>query len=127
MAESPFDWVAARAECTPHKMLIRLLAGVRADVESRNALRVDSDQFKFSVVDSPGEFTVVLESSKGVKRVRFVAEKAGIGVTGDTGVAIQASMRLDGGGDCMLHDETDGDWMSEWMFRQKALGKLFFG
>jgi hypothetical protein len=130
-APEDFDWVSAQAGCAPASMFERLRAGVRQDVERRNALDGLEDEARFEFSEDSEAFDVArLEGSrfgqpKIAALVRF--ERAGrrINVHGeDVEVDFTAVSTLDPNGQCRF---VVGEALySEWEIRRMALELLFF-
>src|SRR5687767_3424155 len=57
-APEDFDWVAAQAACSPAAMFERLRAGVKQDVERRNALVSTDDRSRFEFSEDSEAFDV---------------------------------------------------------------------
>jgi hypothetical protein len=130
-APDQFEWVSAKARCTAAVMFERLRAGVKQDVERRNALvRLDDgSRFEFSE-DGEGFDVARLEGARFTNHkvaalVRF--ERAGprINVRGeDVDVDFTAVLTLDPAGECRF---VVGEALyAEWEVRRMALELLFF-
>ena len=130
-APDQFQWVSAQAECTAAVMFERLRAGVKQDVERRNALVGFDDGSRFEFSEDGEAFDVArLEGSrftdpKTAALVRF--ERAGrrINVRGeDVDVDFTAILTLDPAGQCRF---VVGEALyAEWEVRRMALELLFF-
>ena len=130
-ASDEFDWVAAKAQCTAASMFERLRAGVKQDVERRNALSAVDDGFRFEFSEEGQAFEVTrLESSRFTSPrvaglVRF--ERAGPRIhvsSEDVEVDITAILTLDPAGQCRF---VIGEVLyAEWEVRRLALELLFF-
>ena len=130
-APDQFEWVSAQAGCTATAMFERLRAGVKQDVERRNALERPDDGFRFEFSEDAEGFDVArLEASrftaaKTAALVRF--ERAGrhIHVRGeDVDVEFTAILTLDPAGHCRF---VIGEALyAEWEVRRMALELLFF-
>ena len=130
-APDQFDWVSAKAECTAASMFERLRAGVKQDVERRNALVSPDDGFRFEFSEDGEGFDVAcVEGSRftnpkvaGV--VRF--ERAGPRIhirSEDVDVDFTAILTLDPAGQCRF---VVGEVLyAEWEVRRLALELLFF-
>ena len=126
-----FEWVSARARCTAALMFERLRAGVKQDVERRNALLRLDDASRFEFSEEGETFDVArLEGSRFTNHkiaalVRF--ERAGprINVRGeDVEVDFTAVLTLDPAGQCRF---VVGEALyAEWEVRRMALELLFF-
>ena len=130
-APEDFDWVSAQAACSPASMFERLRAGVKQDVERRNALVSGDDASRFEFSEDSEAFDVTrLEGSRFadpriLALVRF--ERAGprINVRGeDVDVDFTAVLTLDPAGHCRF---VVGEALyAEWEVRRMALELLFF-
>jgi hypothetical protein len=126
-----FDWVSAQAGCTAAMMFERLRAGVKQDVERRNAIVGLADGSRFEFSEDGEAFDVArLEGSRftdprTAALVRF--ERAGrrIDVRGeDVDVDFTAILTLDPAGQCRF---VVGEALyAEWEIRRMALELLFF-
>ena len=130
-APDEFQWVSAHAECTAAVMFERLRAGVKQDVERRNALEHLDDGSRFEFSEDGEVFDVArLEGSrytdpKTVALVRFELAARRIHVRGeDVDVDFTAILTLDPAGECRF---VVGEAMYvEWEVRRMALEFLFF-
>lgn len=126
-----FDWVSAQAGCTPSALFERLRAGVKQDVERRNALVGLEDGARFEFSEDSEAFDVArLEGARfGDARiaalVRFERVGRRINVHGeDVDVDFTAVPTLDQAGQCRL---VVGEALyTEWEIRRMALELLFF-
>lgn len=121
-----FDWVRARAKCSPIQMFKEIEVGVRDDVDAINSQRHPEDRFKFTVIrnSSGNYFTVIREMDNGSQQVAFELTPQGIKITKETGAEILARTTLNAGGQCRL--KVDGRELQQWQLRQLALEDLFF-
>lgn len=132
LSADDFDWVTAQAACTTETMFARLLAGVRHDVERRNALADPADESGFEVrEDEDGQFEVVRTIGKPAETtdvnaaVTFELAGARINIKGE-GVDIDftAIAGINPSGACRLFvGEAE---YAEWEVRKLALEQLFF-
>jgi hypothetical protein len=130
-APDQFEWVSAKAQCTAAVMFERLRAGVKQDVERRNALANLDDGLRFEFSDEGEAFDVArLEGSrftdgKVSALVRF--ERAGPRIhirSEDVDVDVTAILTLDPAGQCRF---VVGEALyAEWEVRRMALELLFF-
>ena len=128
-----FDWVSAQAACTAEMMFPKLLAGVRRDVERRNALIDRADRFHFEVIEDEDEdrFEVSrtignpLDSPAANALVTFERIGPRINVSGD-GIDIDftAVVGINPSGTCRLF-VTEAEY-ADWEVRKLALDQLFF-
>ena len=130
-APDQFEWVSAQAECTAPSMFERLRAGVKQDVEHRNAQVGLDDGIRFEFSEDGDAFDVArLEGSrftdpKVAALVRF--ERAGRRInvhSEDVDVDFTAVLTLDPAGQCRF---VVGEALYvEWEIRRMALELLFF-
>jgi hypothetical protein len=126
-----FEWVSAKAQCTAGLMFERLRAGVKQDVERRNALLVSDDEFRFEFSEDAEGFEVArLQGSRMAKPdvaavVRFEHAGPRINIhSEDVDVTITAILTLDPAGQCRF---VVGEALyAEWEIRRLALEVLFF-
>ncbi|HEU4893785.1 MAG TPA: hypothetical protein VFT47_19660 [Vicinamibacterales bacterium] len=126
-----FEWVSAKAKCTAAVMFERLRAGVKQDVERRNALLRLDDGYRFEFSEEGEAFDVArLEGSRVVRAnvaalVRF--ERAGPRIhvrSEDVDVDFTAILTLDPAGHCRF---VVGEALyTDWEVRRMALELLFF-
>jgi hypothetical protein len=128
-----FDWVAAQAACTAETMFPRLLAGVRRDVERRNALTNRADQFHFQVDEDEDEdrFDVIrtigepTDTTHVHASVTFERIGSRINVQGDhVDVDVTAVVGINPSGTCRFF-VAEAEY-AEWEMRKLALDQLFF-
>lgn len=130
-APEDFDWVSAQAACSPASMFERLRAGVKQDVERRNALVRSDDGSRFEFSEDSEAFDVTrLEGSRFADPritalVRFEPAGSRINVHGeDVDVDFTAALTLDPAGHCRF---VIGEALyAEWEVRRMALELLFF-
>ncbi len=118
------DWVRLRAACSAQRVFADLRAAVQSDVETRNELR-NGEPIKFEL-RSEGDlsFSVVKEDTVGAPAVHFELKGNAITVSGN-GISLRATLALNREGVCKFH--ISGEEIDGWLFRMKALDKLFFG
>ena len=68
MTPPDFEWVKARAECSPAKAFQRLKLGVEHDVEARNAILPSDALHKFETVPEEGSITVLIDGKEGQRK-----------------------------------------------------------
>ena len=130
-APEDFDWVSAQAACSPAAMFERLRAGVKQDVERRNARVGLDDGSRFEFSEDGDAFDVTRLEGAGFADPRIAAlvrfERAGprINVRGeDVDVDFTAVLTLDPAGQCRF---VVGEALyAEWEVRRMALELLFF-
>jgi hypothetical protein len=126
-----FDWVSAKAKCTAAVMFERLRAGVKQDVERRNALVGLDDGFRFEFSEEGGAFEVARVEGSRVSRANVAAlvrfERAGPRIhvrSEDVDVDFTAILMLDPAGHCRF---VVGEALyADWDVRRMALELLFF-
>jgi hypothetical protein len=131
-APDQFDWVSAQAACTAASMFERLRAGVKQDVEHRNALAGLDDGSRFDFSEESETFDVArLEGARFTDPrvaalVRFKRAGRRINVQGENvDVDFTAVLTLDPAGQCRF---VVGEALyAEWEIRRMALELLFFG
>ena len=136
-APEDFDWVTAQAACTPESMFARLLAGVKKDVERRNALAAPDETWRFEVeveveVEEDGDrfevaraVTSEFSASKVAALVIFEREGSRLHIHGDqVDVDFTAVVMLDDTGTCRF--VVGEAQYAEWQLRKLALAELFF-
>jgi hypothetical protein len=129
--QDDFDWVTAQAACTADTMFARLLAGVRRDVERRNALTGRPDEFRLEVREDDGQFEVVRTIGEPADasdvNAAIIFERAGprLNVRGD-GVDLDftAVVGINPSGACRYF-VAEAEY-TEWEVRKLALEQLFF-
>src|SRR6266545_3129312 len=126
-----FDWVNAQAACTAEMMFPRLLAGVRRDVERRNALTDRADQFRFEVTEDGDRFEVIrtigtpLDTTDVHAAVTFERIGPRINVQGDhVDIDFTAVVGINPSGACRFF-VAEAEY-AEWEVRKLALEQLLF-
>jgi hypothetical protein len=125
---SNFDWVNARAACSPVKVFEQLRIQVTNDIERRNEIR-GTTSYKFDMGIEQGMFFVFIDPwpTKPVpyRSIKFHLHGDQIIVRdGDDTDILVASLALSDEGDCRLRIK---DKLYElWQVRNMALEKLFF-
>lgn len=125
-----FNWVTARAKCSPFEVFTILKRDVEIDVDTRNKLRKPSDGVRFALNAGRDSFTVLLEGNQINHSVDFKCDTNGITVNENGEKKLQASLTLSNDGECKLrtrrvHEDEEED-LSFWQFRKEALEDLFF-
>ena len=126
-----FDWVTAQAGCTADTMFSRLLAGVRRDVERRNALTTRADQFHFEVIEDGDRFEAIrtigtpTDTTHVHASVAFERVGPRINVQGDhVDTDFTAVVGINPSGACRFF-VAEAEY-AEWEVRKLALDQLFF-
>jgi hypothetical protein len=128
-----FDWVTARANCTPSGVLGVLKAQVQADVERRNSLRTSEElqyDIKFGFEVSSLAFKVSrVRMGEILESVVLSQQNEGISVDYKKGMMNSysglATLTLSNEGECKLKT-VDGQEHSFWQFRKSTLEPIFF-
>jgi hypothetical protein len=126
-----FEWVSAKAKCTAAGMFERLRAGVKQDVERRNALVGLDDGFRFEFSEEGEAFEVARLEGSRVTHAKVAAvvrfERAGPRIhvrSEDVDVDFTAILTLDPAGHCRF---VLGEALyTDWEVRRMALELLFF-
>jgi hypothetical protein len=127
-----FEWVSAKAKCTAAVMFERLRAGVRQDVERRNALLGLDDGCRYEFSEEAEEaFDVARVEGSRVTHATVAAlvrfERAGPRLhvrSDDVDVDFTAILTLDPAGHCRF---VVGEALyTDWEVRRMALELLFF-
>ena len=134
-----FDWVGARAECTPTTAIKALASQVRLDVDKRNQLRSvyevqyqamfifsvgANDSFHVSLMfgqDRPGIASFSKAEDGIVVSYKIAATRAGTHSWAD----IHAVLTLGNDGKCRLKPEGEEE-LTFWQFRRRVLEPIFF-
>ena len=120
-----FDWVNARANCSPAFVFEKLRLLIENDVELRNRLRAKDTPF-FKVVSGANRsrFSVVSESISVHQTVVFSLTNSEISATGINGPIFNATVTLSNDGTCRAKiSQKEYDL---WQLRKMALEDLFF-
>jgi hypothetical protein len=123
-----FDWVRARSECSLPKAFERIFAGVKSDVDARNAVSKEDPEGLVFESSREGNRILVIRggNQQAVRTVTFALTPADITVERDGGEnLIRATPGLSNPGDCTLTVESQE--LELWQFRRMALENLFFG
>jgi hypothetical protein len=120
-----FDWVRARAECSPWKVFKELEQGARDDVDAINSQRQLEDVFKYTVARaSETRFSVLCEGVRRRGSVDFLLSDEEIIVNEGESVILKATLTLSNKRQCRL--KVNGEELEQWQFRKRALEGLFF-
>jgi hypothetical protein len=122
---SKFDWVTERSSCSLPKVFKALRLQVEEDVKTRNALRPNNSPYKFSVADTGGDFTVLLEAKDVHRSVIFsLAEHAILVLDDKRNPMFEVALTFNDEGECRLNvNERERDF---WQVRRMALEELLF-
>lgn len=124
----PFDWVAARSECSVFNVFVKLKAEIEADIKARNVqLQAEEKQRVIGlVVTSAVSFAVTL-TGNGIphRTVSFSLIGEVIVFRDDQkDVSIAATLTLNDKGECRL--KIGNDERESWQFRRTTLENLFW-
>jgi hypothetical protein len=130
---SEFDWVKARHECSLSKAFDKLRLDVKADVDTRQSLRVkplgwDGFEYGFSFSANGSSFYVTIHAGTGRNRqgVIFRLEEKYIAVFDENDKEMfRAMVTIDNDRQCKFF--VNGELLEDWQFRKKALEHIFFG
>lgn len=121
---SNFDWVTARSECLPRKVLEALRLQVETDIKTRNDLSSPASAYRFSMVSELGIFSVLIEGPKLHDSVIFSIADGGILVRNTTDKwELRADLTISNDGECRL--KCDGQEYEFWQFRKLPLSDCF--
>ena len=127
-----FDWVTARANCTPSGVLSVLKAQAEADVQRRNSLRNRDElkyDIKFGFESSSLAFKVSrIRAGEILESVVLSQQNEGISFDYQKGMSSRnslATLTLSNEGECKLKT-VDGQEHSFWQFRKSILEPVFF-
>jgi hypothetical protein len=123
-----FDWISARAACSPIVIFEKLKLLIQTDAETRNKLRnknTGEPYFKF-IEASTNRFSVVAESiGLGIhKSVSFSLVNGEISAASADGILFKATVTLCNDGICRA--QISGQEYDLWQLRKMALEELFF-
>ena len=126
---SDFDWVKARAECSPVAAFEQLRVGVRQDVDERCQLLARDSALRFRFVDGGDtSFSVVREGDPPVRpdTVTFSRTDKAIEVANsDRSVSFVVTVTVNEAGACRLI--VGARDLDQWHVRRRALERLLFG
>jgi hypothetical protein len=128
-----FDWISARAECSPSQVFQKLRLQLKNDVEKRNAIRTENEKsrYVFTIHSDTRRISVFVEGQLEYgdtfnEGVVFSRTYTGIDVHKGTSdeLLFQATLTLSNDGVCRLRiGDTEH---SLWQFRKLALEEVFF-
>jgi hypothetical protein len=123
-----FDWVKARAQCTPFQVFERLRLQVKDDVDKRNAFINPAERNAYSFVFSTQgkRFSVAVESFDVDRGVDFGPTAVGIDVhdSQNNALLVHGVLTLSNDGECRLKvNEVEHNL---WQFRKLALEDVLF-
>lgn len=132
-----FEWVKARHSCSIGDAFETLKLDVRADVISREKLRLDTEPeghryYAFDFKTSDHTFSVFVNGTPEVKQmlhksVMFALETDSISITKEGKGKITVRVDLDREGQCVFKvDGVDDTQYKSWQLRKFALDDLFF-
>ncbi|MCU1331962.1 MAG: hypothetical protein JWM08_954 [Candidatus Angelobacter sp.] len=124
-----FEWLAARADCSPVKVFEQLRLQITHDVELRNKM-CEKQGWKFAIHNESAIFSVFLDSrvfhrETPYRIVRFRLDDGRIIARhGDDTDIFIATLTLNEDGECRLRIKDKN--YALWQVRHMALEKLFF-
>lgn len=123
-----FDWISARAECSPVVIFEKVKLLIHTDVEARNKLRKpNAGEPYFKIIEaSSNRFSVVAELiALGVHRsVIFILVNGEISAAHAEGIIFKATVTLCNDGICRAR--ISGQEHDLWQLRKMALEDIFF-
>ncbi|HEV7676478.1 MAG TPA: hypothetical protein VGQ12_18250 [Candidatus Angelobacter sp.] len=128
-AGGDFEWLAARAACSPVKVFEQLRMQITQDVELRNKM-CEKQGWKFAMHNESAIFAVFLDSTafhreNPYRIVRFRLEDRRIMARyGDDTDIFIATLTLNDDGECRLRIKDKNYEL--WQVRHMALERLFF-
>lgn len=124
---SDFEWLTARAACSPVKVLEQLRLQITHDIELRNKMS-GGQTYKFAMYGDAATFSVFLDSTyhREVphRTVRFRLEGEKIIAEYPQAQIFSATLTLNEDGECRLRIKDKNYEL--WQVRHMALEKLFF-
>src|ERR1035441_10311555 len=117
-----FDWVSARAQCTPFAVFERLRMQVKADMEKRNSLMRDGELMSpFSLETGPEWFSVTSKTLDKYGGVTFTLTVNGVAVHDATSGAHlhHGVLMISDEGGCVLR--VGPTELKLWQFRKLGL------
>jgi hypothetical protein len=118
------NWVQARYDCSPKRMLDTLWRQVEKDTNHWNRLH-DTVRFIPDVKVDVGVYRfAVLRQDKRDAKVFFIWNGESIDVTGPGGMALRVRFAVNDAGDCVYRiDDTD---LQAWQVARRALEAFLF-
>ena len=126
MKPSDFDWVTARAQCSPLSMCAQLKADIEKNVESMRSLsKARGSEIPIAAFDNGQSFGVSRRTYVGEIGVIFTLRNEEIRVSSkEVKVDFVATLTLSDDGECRLL--VDGKELDRWQVLRRALEPLFF-
>jgi hypothetical protein len=125
--ESDFEWLTARAACSPVKVFEQLRLQITHDIELRNNMS-GGQAYKFAMFGEASTFTVFLDSTyhreTPHRTVRFRLQGEKIIAEYPHAEIFTATLTLNEDGECRLRIKDKNYEL--WQVRHMALEKLFF-
>jgi hypothetical protein len=122
-----FDWVSARAQCTPFTVFGRVRSQVKEDTGKRNSLTVEGgSSATFSFDTGPNWFSVSWRFLDKYRGVSFTLSANGIEVrdASSHNLLHDGILTISDDGQCRLR--VGDKELNLWQFRKLALHDLFF-
>lgn len=129
MSEHEFNWVDARATCSPAKVFSSLFMGVKEDVRKMNELAPLSTRKRTFDAHSneSGKIFAVCPDGDTKSVVQFKLSDDHIEIEISKGAApLIVTLTLDNDGKCKLR-VNGGECLDQWQLRRDVLEELFFG
>jgi hypothetical protein len=124
-----FDWVSARAKCSPVEAFTHLESQVEEDINKRTALMSDSEKkyrIRFHFQREQNQFSVwVVRDEERIGYAVFKSIQDGISVSYWGAPDLIGILTLSDDGECRLKVKDVGE-LSFWQFRKRALEPLLF-
>lgn len=119
-----FDWVTARTECSAQGVFFRLVAGIKADVATRNNLALlDNSNLHFEVAEIGNVVLVTRLEGSDTKKVEITFAAGGFKTEG-YGPQLIGIPTFNAKAECVVM--VNGEEMQLWQFRCRALETLLF-
>jgi hypothetical protein len=122
-----FDWVSARAQCTPFKVFERVRSQVKEDMNKRNSLTIEGgSSATFSFETGQDWFSVAHKFLDKYRGVSFTLSANGIEVRDASSHSLlhDGILTISDDGSCRLR--VGSIELDLWQFRKLALQDLFF-
>ncbi len=123
-----FDWISARAECSPTQAFVRIRTEVHNDIKTRMAMMSEQEKTKyvFSITHQDWQFWVAVGGPYVDKGIAFSRTPDGIDVhdVSSEKLLYHGILTLSNEGKCKLKvGEVEYDF---WQFRKLALEDVLF-
>jgi len=126
MSEQEFNWVDARAACSPAKVFTALFMGVKEDVRKMNALPPAAGQTFGADTNSSGQYFAAFREGDTNSLVEFTLRNDHIEIkTSNDAAPLAVTLTLDNEGKCKLR-VNGSECLDQWQVRRMVLEELFF-